>query len=223
MIRISVVMLTCNRVLKDLITIEGGSITTLGKGTIPFVLLMLMIEGGSGTTINIFFRCFVDKKGMEKKLKRRLHGMRTYDYYILAMREKNQFTVMDPFDELDSSSDESSDFDSPESPRQTLISKFMCKKADERLSIKIEGDGRSTSSTLINKKPDRSTLIPVTELLFYGRSRIVSGPKLTFIAKGQCCDMKPAIVEIYKSIGEKYSRLRYLEDAKEDNKTKWWI
>nr|VDD29319.1 unnamed protein product [Brassica oleracea] len=122
---------TCNRVLKDLITIEGGSITTLGKGTIPFVLLMLMIEGGSGTTIDIFFRCFVDKKGMETKLKRRLHGMRTYDYYILAMREKNQFTVMDPFDELDSSSDESSDFDSPESPRQTLISKFMCKKEDE--------------------------------------------------------------------------------------------
>uniref|UniRef100_A0A0D3E462 Uncharacterized protein n=1 Tax=Brassica oleracea var. oleracea TaxID=109376 RepID=A0A0D3E462_BRAOL len=64
---------TCNRALKDLITIEGGSITTLGKGTIPFVLLMLMIEGGSGTTINIFFRCFVDKKGMETKLKRRLH------------------------------------------------------------------------------------------------------------------------------------------------------
>ncbi|CAN7026435.1 unnamed protein product [Brassica oleracea var. botrytis] len=156
---------TCNRVLKDLITIEGGSITTLGKGTIPFVLLMLMIEGGSGTTIDIFFRCFVDKKGMETKLKRRLH----------------------------------------------------------RLSIKIEGDGRSTSSTHINKKPDRSTLIAVTELLFDGRSRIFSGPKLTFIAKGQCCDMEPAIVEIYKNIGEKYSRLRYLEDAKEDNKTKWWI
>ncbi|CAF1765797.1 unnamed protein product, partial [Brassica napus] len=52
---------------------RSGSITTLGKGTIPFVLLMLMIEGGSGTTINIFFRCFVDKKGMETKLKRRLH------------------------------------------------------------------------------------------------------------------------------------------------------
>ncbi|CAG7909871.1 unnamed protein product [Brassica rapa] len=70
---------------------------------------------------------------------------------------------------------------------------------------------------------DRSTLIAVTELLFDGRSRILSGPKLTFIAKGQCCDMEPAIVEIYKNIGEKYSRLRYLEDAKEDNKTKWWI
>ena len=28
---------------------------------------------------------------------------------------------------------------------------------------------------------DRSTLIAVTELLFDGRSRIVSGPKLTFI------------------------------------------
>ncbi|KAG5406340.1 hypothetical protein IGI04_012459 [Brassica rapa subsp. trilocularis] len=86
-----------------------------------------------------------------------------------------------------------------------------------------EEDFDPTSSTLINKKPDRSTLIAVTELLFDGRSRILSGPKLTFIAKGQCCDMEPAIVEIYKNIGEKYSRLRYLEDAKEDNKTKWWI
>ena len=56
--------------------------------------------------------------------------MRTYDY-ILAMREENQFTEVDPFDELDSSSDESSDFDSPERPRQTLISKFMCRKTNE--------------------------------------------------------------------------------------------
>ncbi|KAF3504412.1 hypothetical protein F2Q69_00043925 [Brassica cretica] len=179
---------TCNRVLKDLITIEGGSITTLGTGTIPFVLLMLMIEGGSGTTIDIFFRCFVDKKGMETKLKRRLHlflfhvffirkGMRTYDYYILAMREKNQFTVMDPFDELDSSSDESSDFDSPESPRQTLISKFMCKKEDE---TSVEEDMR-LMRCVVSGLADRSTLIAVTELLFDGRSRIVSGPNLTFI------------------------------------------
>ncbi|KFK30744.1 hypothetical protein AALP_AA6G021400 [Arabis alpina] len=157
-----------------------------------FVLLMLIIEGG--TAIAIFVRCFVDKKGMETDLKRRLYvefprwalatisvflilltaygsaamgqlflfhvvlirkGMRTYDY-ILAMREENQFTEVDPFDELDSSSDESSDYDSPERPRQTFISKFMCKKANEnqqRLSIKIEGDGVSPSSTLINKKP----------------------------------------------------------------------
>ncbi|WZZ60070.1 hypothetical protein YC2023_060177 [Brassica napus] len=39
------------------------------------------------------------------------------------MREENQFTVMDPFDELDLSSDEIFDFYSPESPKQTLISK----------------------------------------------------------------------------------------------------
>ncbi|KAG7619289.1 Palmitoyltransferase DHHC domain [Arabidopsis suecica] len=157
-----------------------------------FVLLMLIIEGG--TALAVFVRCFVDKKGMEMELKRRLYvafpqwalatisiilvlftaygsaamgqlflfhvvlirkGMRTYDY-ILAMKEENQFTEVDPFDELDSSSDESSDFDSPERLRPTFISKFMCRKANEnqqRLSIKIEGDERSPSSTLINKKP----------------------------------------------------------------------
>ncbi|KAF2576133.1 hypothetical protein F2Q70_00005284 [Brassica cretica] len=110
---------TCNRVLKDLITIEGGSITTLGTGTIPFVLLMLMIEGGSGTTIDIFFRCFVDKKGMETKLKRRLH-------------------------------------------------------------TSVEEDMR-LMRCVVSGLADRSTLIAVTELLFDGRSRIVSGPNLTFI------------------------------------------
>ncbi|CAL9232760.1 unnamed protein product [Arabidopsis halleri] len=157
-----------------------------------FVLLMLIIEGG--TAIAVFVRCFVDKKGMEIELKRRLYvefpqwalatisiilvlftaygsaamgqlflfhvvlirkGMRTYDY-ILAMKEENQFAEVDPFDELDSSSDESSDFDSPERSRPTFISKFMCRKANEnqhRLSIKIEGDERSPSSTVINKKP----------------------------------------------------------------------
>ncbi|ESQ37821.1 hypothetical protein EUTSA_v10028590mg [Eutrema salsugineum] len=157
-----------------------------------FVLLMLMIEGG--TAIAIFVRCFVDKKGMESELKTRLYvefprwalatisvmlvlltaygsaamgqlflfhvvlirkGMRTYDY-ILAMREENQFAEEDPFDELDSSSDESSDFDSPERPiHTTFISKFMCRKTNEnqrRLSIKIEGDGLSPSSTQINNK-----------------------------------------------------------------------
>ncbi|CAN8248125.1 unnamed protein product [Cochlearia groenlandica] len=157
-----------------------------------FVLLMLIIEGG--TAIAIFVRCFVDKKGMETELKRRLYvefprwalatisvmlvlltaygsaamgqlflfhvvlirkGMRTYDY-ILAMREESQLTEVDPFDELDSSSDESSDFDSPERPRETFISKFMCRKTNEkqqRLSIKIEGDRLPPSPTLINKKP----------------------------------------------------------------------
>ncbi|CAK7348543.1 unnamed protein product [Dovyalis caffra] len=36
-----------------------------------FVLLMLIIEGG--TAVAIFVRCFTDKKGMERELERRLH------------------------------------------------------------------------------------------------------------------------------------------------------
>ncbi|WZZ79023.1 hypothetical protein YC2023_099595 [Brassica napus] len=71
----------------------------------------------------IFFRCFVAKKGTETKLKRRLHvvfprwplptiyRMRTYDYILAMWEEENHFTE-----------DESSDFDSPERPRQMLIS-----------------------------------------------------------------------------------------------------
>ena len=52
-----------------------------------------------------------------------LQGMRTYDY-ILAMKEENQFPV-DPFDDSDISSDDSSDFDSPE--KTTFVSKFICR------------------------------------------------------------------------------------------------
>ena len=40
------------------------------------------------------------------------------------MKEENQFTV-DPFDDSDISSDDSSDFDSPEKP--TLLSRFICR------------------------------------------------------------------------------------------------
>ncbi|KAK5776263.1 hypothetical protein PVK06_044222 [Gossypium arboreum] len=98
-----------------------------------FVLLMLILEGG--TAIAIFIRCFVDKKGIEQELEKRLYikfpkeflatitGMGTYDY-ILAMKEKNQFTV-DPFYDSDVSSDDSSDFDSPE--KATFLSRFICK------------------------------------------------------------------------------------------------
>ncbi|XVF72845.1 hypothetical protein PTKIN_Ptkin12aG0153400 [Pterospermum kingtungense] len=155
-----------------------------------FVLLMLILEGG--TAIAIFVRCFVNKKGMELELKRRLHiefprevlatitillalftaygsaamgqlfffhvvlirkGIRTYDY-ILAMKEENQFTV-DPFDDdSDVSSDDSSDFDSPEKP--TLLSRFLCRgqgthRNPSRLAIRIDGDPEA-SSTLTSKK-----------------------------------------------------------------------
>lgn len=50
--------------------------------------------------------------------------MRTYDY-ILAMREENQSVGLDPFSDSDYSSDDSSEFDSPEKP--TLISHFICR------------------------------------------------------------------------------------------------
>jgi palmitoyltransferase len=49
--------------------------------------------------------------------------MRTYDY-ILAMREAAQ--AFDPFDDSDSSSDESIDFDSPERP--SFLSRIFCRK-----------------------------------------------------------------------------------------------
>ncbi|KAJ4727927.1 S-acyltransferase [Melia azedarach] len=140
-----------------------------------FVLLMLIIEGG--TSIAVFIRCFVDKKGIEQELERRLFvefprevlatisvllvlmtaystaamgqlfffhmvlirkGMRTYDY-ILAMREQNQFPELD---DSDFSSDDSSEFDSPE--KQTLVSRFMCRghrtQNPAPLSIRIDED-----------------------------------------------------------------------------------
>ncbi|KAK1560523.1 hypothetical protein Q3G72_027621 [Acer saccharum] len=146
-----------------------------------FVLLMLIMEGG--TAIAIFIRCFVDKKGIERELERKLYiefprevlatisillvlmtaygtaamgqlfffhvvlirkGMRTYDY-ILAMKEQNQFPDLD---DLDFSSDDSSDFDSPERP--TLVSRFICRghRVNQKaatLSIKIDRDPEASS------------------------------------------------------------------------------
>ncbi|KAF3944122.1 hypothetical protein CMV_029386 [Castanea mollissima] len=145
-----------------------------------FVLLMLIIEGG--TAIAIFIRCFADKGGVERELVSRLYiqfprgvlatisvllflmtaygtaalgqlfffhvvlirkGMRTYDY-ILAMREENQSMEIDPFNESDFSSDESTDFDdSPEKP--SFVSRFICRgyrrnQNPPRLSIRIDRD-----------------------------------------------------------------------------------
>ncbi|KAK3194418.1 hypothetical protein Dsin_025728 [Dipteronia sinensis] len=148
-----------------------------------FVLLMLIMEGA--TAIAIFIRCFVDKKGIEQELERKLYiefprevlatisillvlmtaygtaamgqlfffhvvlirkGMRTYDY-ILAMKEQNQFPDLD---DSDFSSDDSSDFDSPERP--TLVSRFICRghRVNQKaatLSIKIDGDPEAPSLT----------------------------------------------------------------------------
>uniref|UniRef100_A0A0D9XYB8 S-acyltransferase n=1 Tax=Leersia perrieri TaxID=77586 RepID=A0A0D9XYB8_9ORYZ len=142
-----------------------------------FVLLMLVIEGG--TAIAIFVRCFTDSKGLKMEMENRLHfrlpkgahaalsmvfviftlystaalgqlfffhvvlirkGMRTYDY-ILAMREAAQ--AFDPFDDSDSSSDESIDFDSPERP--SILTRIFCRKDElnestRKLSIRIENE-----------------------------------------------------------------------------------
>ena len=53
-----------------------------------------------------------------------LQGMRTYDY-ILAMREENRFTALDPLNDSDFSSDDSSEPPSPKKP--TIMSQIMCK------------------------------------------------------------------------------------------------
>lgn len=50
--------------------------------------------------------------------------MRTYDY-ILAMREANRFSVSDPLNDSDFSSDDSSEPSSPVKP--TVLSQIMCK------------------------------------------------------------------------------------------------
>lgn len=49
--------------------------------------------------------------------------MRTYDY-ILAMREENQSMDLESLEDSDSSSDESTDFDSPE--KQSFSSRLKC-------------------------------------------------------------------------------------------------
>ncbi|XP_020101496.1 protein S-acyltransferase 18 [Ananas comosus] len=72
-------------------------------------------------------------------------GMRTYDY-ILAMREESQ--LMDPFDDTDSSSDESVDFDSPDRP--PFLSRFLCRRSElsrsaRRLSIRIEKEPNASN------------------------------------------------------------------------------
>ncbi|RVX01622.1 Protein S-acyltransferase 18 [Vitis vinifera] len=165
---------------------------------LTFVLLMLVIEGG--TAVAIFIRCFADKKGIEGELERKLYldfprgllatisvllvlmaaygsaalgqlyffhivlirkGMRTYDY-ILAMREENQPMELDPFNDSDFSSDDSSEFDSPEKP--TFVSRFICRgqrmnqNPTRRLSIRIDED--PATSNLIKKQGFRAGIDP---------------------------------------------------------------
>ncbi|KAG9459931.1 hypothetical protein H6P81_004439 [Aristolochia fimbriata] len=121
-------------VLKDLITIWLNN--CIGNDVFiifhcVFILLMLVTEGG--TAIAIFIRCFADKEGISDEFRQKLYikfprgaiatiaGMQTYDY-ILAMKEQSQ--SMELFDDSITSSDESTDFESPE--KSTLVSQFIC-------------------------------------------------------------------------------------------------
>ncbi|KAG5414433.1 hypothetical protein IGI04_002000, partial [Brassica rapa subsp. trilocularis] len=135
-------------VLKGLLTVRIVSLNYLKHKPIAhssniincLLLQQLMIEGGTANAI--FFRCFVAKKGTETELKRRLHvvfprwSLATIyvmlvflTAYVSAAMEQLFLFHLVLIRKLDSSSVESSDFDSPERPRHMLISKFMFKKA----------------------------------------------------------------------------------------------
>lgn len=154
-----------------------------------FVLLMLLIEGG--TALAVFILCFADKNAIQQELATKLHmkfprgglaaisamlvlltaygsaalgqlfffhvllirkGMRTYDY-ILAMREENQFSALEPSSDSDFSSDYSSEPDSP--PKRSIVmSKFTCKghrttMSQGQLSVKIDPQ---SGTSLLNQK-----------------------------------------------------------------------
>ncbi|XVE73545.1 hypothetical protein DITRI_Ditri11bG0127000 [Diplodiscus trichospermus] len=190
-----------------------------------FVLLMLILEGG--TAIAIFVRCFADKKGIEQKLEKRLYiefprevlatitillalftaygsaamgqlfffhvvlirkGMQTYDY-ILAMKEENQFPT-DPFDDSDISSDDSSDFDSPEKP--TFLSRLICRgqrsQNPSRLSIRIDGDPEA--HTLTSKKQGFHVSINPWKLINLSREKALLAAEK---ARERLMKQKPAV------------------------------
>ncbi|KAF5194553.1 S-acyltransferase [Thalictrum thalictroides] len=191
-----------------------------------FLLLMVIIEGGSA--IAIFIRCFADKKGIEQELVRKLNiefprgvlaaisvflvlmmayssvalgqlfffhvvlirkGMRTYDY-ILAMKEENQSMEMQPLDDLDFSSDDSSDFDSPEKPK--FISRFICggrKSSQELTRLSIRIDNEPAPSTLKKKPGFRASINPWT-LIKMSREKALMAAE---IAKERLAKQKPAV------------------------------
>ncbi|KAG9459978.1 hypothetical protein H6P81_004486 [Aristolochia fimbriata] len=114
------------------------------RGAIATIAVLLALMAGySSIALGqlFFFHVVLIKKGMQ-----------TYDY-ILAMKEQSQ--SMELFDDSITSSDESTDFESPE--KSTLVSQFICQgqKRDQsmtRLSIRV--DGQSDSSISTNKKPE---------------------------------------------------------------------
>ncbi|GMN52183.1 hypothetical protein TIFTF001_021329 [Ficus carica] len=117
--------------------------------TISILLLLMTTYGSAALGQLFFFHVILIRK-----------GIRTYDY-IMAMKEENQSMELDPFDDSDLSSDDSTDFDSPEKPR--FVSRFICRGKGQsqnakKLSIRIEGDPRP--STITNKQGFRVSINP---------------------------------------------------------------
>ncbi|CAO2818232.1 unnamed protein product [Amaranthus hypochondriacus] len=92
---------------------------------ISVVLVLFTAYGAAALGQLFFFHLVLIRK-----------GMRTYDY-ILAMREENQFSSLDPLNDSDFSSDDSSEPASPKRP--TIKFQFMCKGQSTHSS-----PGRST-------------------------------------------------------------------------------
>ncbi|KAK8702325.1 hypothetical protein V6N13_020686 [Hibiscus sabdariffa] len=129
--------------------------------TITILLALFTAYGSAAMGQLFFFHVVLIRK-----------GMRTYDY-ILAMKEENQFTL-DTFDDSDVSSDDSSDFDSPEKP--SFMSRFLCRgqgtqNSSSRLSIRIDGDPEA--STLTSKKQGFHVSIDPWKLISLSRDKAV--------------------------------------------------
>ncbi|XP_022770718.1 protein S-acyltransferase 18-like isoform X2 [Durio zibethinus] len=145
--------------------------------TITILLALFTAYGSAAMGQLFFFHVVLIRK-----------GMRTYDY-ILALKEENQFTI-DPFENSDISSDDSSDFDSPEKP--TLLSRLICRgqrtQNPSRVSIRIDGDPEA--STLTSKKQGFHVSIDPWKLIYLSREKALLAAEK---ARERLMKQKPAV------------------------------
>ncbi|KAL2935102.1 Protein S-acyltransferase 18 [Bienertia sinuspersici] len=116
---------------------------------ISIVLVLFTAYGSAALGQLFFFHVVLIRK-----------GMRTYDY-ILAMREENRFTALDPLNDSDFSSDDSSEPPSPKKP--TIMSQIMCKGQRTNLSpgpISVKIDPESATSMMNQNQNFRASLDP---------------------------------------------------------------
>lgn len=116
---------------------------------ISVVLLLLTAYGSAALGQLFFFHVVLIRK-----------GMRTYDY-ILAMREANRFSALDPLNDSEYSSDDSSEPSSPVKP--TVLSQIMCKGQRKNLSpgqLSVKIDPESGTSMVNQNQHFRASLDP---------------------------------------------------------------